>query len=211
MKKFEILKSGKTVFFEEGVFPITTDSLFLADFIKLKSRSKVADLGAGTGVLSFSLDEKVESCLLIDNNEKAVELINEAISSNNLNNYSALLADVKSLDSSLFGLFDAVIMNPPYFKGKGFLPEKDFLKSARHGEIEDFIVAASNLLKTKASLFAVFPAGDLFLLSSLFNNNRLFVKRICFVKTKSGRVNTVLIEAKKDAAHGVVYEKDIIV
>ena len=45
-----------------GGFPLSTDSMVLADFVKLPKNARVLDLGSGCGTLGLLLCAKEKSC-----------------------------------------------------------------------------------------------------------------------------------------------------
>ena len=47
----ETLHNGYTLELSEGAFPLSTDSIALADFARLPKNAKVLDLGAGCATL----------------------------------------------------------------------------------------------------------------------------------------------------------------
>ncbi len=61
MEKLETLWNGITMA-TGSAFPLSTDSILLADFTPLGKNCKVADLGSGCGALGLLLCGKDESC-----------------------------------------------------------------------------------------------------------------------------------------------------
>ena len=55
----EQLPGGYTLALSDGAFPLRTDSMVLAHFVKLPKSANILDLGAGCGTLGLLL------CLLI--------------------------------------------------------------------------------------------------------------------------------------------------
>ena len=51
----EQLFNGFTLELSDGAFPLTTDSIALADFVKFERNAKVLDLGSGCGTLGLLL------------------------------------------------------------------------------------------------------------------------------------------------------------
>ena len=54
----EVLTGGYTLDIPQGAFPLSTDSILLSDFAKLKRNAKVLDLGSGCGTLGLLLCAK---------------------------------------------------------------------------------------------------------------------------------------------------------
>ena len=211
MKDFETLLSGEKVCTEKGVFGIGTDSLLLADFINIKKTDAAADIGAGCGVLGFSVSKVAKSCLFIDRDPAATALIEKSISENGLfGRFETLTVDVAELPKELYGRFDAVLCNPPYYFGDGREPLDEKRLAARHGDLGVFIGAAARLLKNGGKFFAVYPAEKLFSFSSLCEKNGLSVKRLRFArKNRESAPFIFLAEARKGGGAGVKIESDV--
>ena len=58
----ETLFNGFTLALSPGAFPLSTDSMVLADFVRLRPNAGVLDLGSGCGTLGLLLCAKNESC-----------------------------------------------------------------------------------------------------------------------------------------------------
>ena len=63
----ELLHNGYTLELADGAFPLSTDSIALAGFVKLPKHARVLDLGAGCGTLGLLLcakDVAIGMCML---------------------------------------------------------------------------------------------------------------------------------------------------
>ena len=58
----EYLQNGFTLDIPQGCFPLSTDSILLADFVKLPPRAHVLDLGSGCGTLGLLLCARDTNC-----------------------------------------------------------------------------------------------------------------------------------------------------
>ena len=69
----ETLFNGYTLDIAAGTFPLSTDSMALADFVRLPKNADVLDLGAGCGTLGVLLCAKDAKCKVtgVELNEKA--------------------------------------------------------------------------------------------------------------------------------------------
>ena len=54
----ETLYNGYSLEIAPGAFPLSTDSMVLADFVKLPKHARVLDLGSGCGTLGVMLCAK---------------------------------------------------------------------------------------------------------------------------------------------------------
>ena len=62
MADLETLWGGLTLESAPGVFPLGTDSVLLADFVRLRPRARLCDLGTGSGALGLLLCARREDC-----------------------------------------------------------------------------------------------------------------------------------------------------
>ena len=94
------------------------DSLLLSDFIRLKSRDRVLECGAGCGIISLGLFRKFPDIQLVALELQAgfVDLARRNLGLNQAEGRISLVrGDIRTL-TRLFrpGSFDAVVTNPPY-------------------------------------------------------------------------------------------------
>jgi tRNA1(Val) A37 N6-methylase TrmN6 len=61
----EYLQNGFTLKIPHGCFPLSTDSILLADFVRLGANAKVLDLGSGCGTLGLLLCAKAANCDIV--------------------------------------------------------------------------------------------------------------------------------------------------
>lgn len=67
----------------------------LQSMVSLKKRMKVLEFGAGTGLLSFLIHEKVKHITLIDTSKEMVKVMQEKIEARQLGNMTALNLDLE--------------------------------------------------------------------------------------------------------------------
>ena len=58
----EYLISNISIDLCPGAFPLSTDSMVLADFVRLPRNARVLDLGSGCGTLGLLLCGRYDSC-----------------------------------------------------------------------------------------------------------------------------------------------------
>ena len=105
-------------------------------------------------------------------------------------------------------LTDAVFANPPYHRaGAGIVSAGDAKRMARHalfGDIGDFCLAASRLLRSGGRFFLVFCPDRLTELTVALRDAKLEPKRMTFVHADTeAEPSMVLVEARRDGAPGV--------
>ena len=100
----ETLWGGITMETAAGVFPLTTDSMALAHFVRLGRRERVCDLGCGSGTLGLLLCGKRDDCTVtgVDLQKTAVELTDRNIARNGLQErMTALHGDLRDIRTLL--------------------------------------------------------------------------------------------------------------
>lgn len=141
---------------------IGTDSLELIKYIKSKNiiYEKGMDIGAGTGVLSFSLiSNTIKNIVAIEIQKNIFLNLKENILKNNLDNYiipiNSDIEDVNLKD------FDIVFSNPPYYKiNSGKLPLSKELQIAKFEILLDMDKLFKNvrkILKINGVFFVIYP------------------------------------------------------
>ena len=113
--------NGLTLNLPDGTFPLSTDSMVLADFVRLRADARVLDLGSGGGTLGILLCGKDHRCTVtgVELEEQAHLAALENIRQNNLEHrLHSICADLRTVNR-LFpvGSFHCSVSNPPYFTG----------------------------------------------------------------------------------------------
>lgn len=102
---------------QEGLPPLSRDSLLLSAFVTLRRGWRVFDLGCGAGVLSLCLARREADLTLdgLDLQGPCVEMTRRNLADNGLTGtvWQGDVADPPRLD---WGRYDLVVANPPYFR-----------------------------------------------------------------------------------------------
>ena len=113
----EYLPGGIQLEVPEGCFPLTTDSMALADFADIRGGKAVLDLGSGCGTLGLLLCARNERCRIsgVELDEKAHAAALENIRRNRLDaRMESICADMRRVPEHFApGSFDGCISNPP--------------------------------------------------------------------------------------------------
>ena len=102
-----------------GGFPLSTDSMVLADFVRLPKNAEVLDLGSGCGTLGLLLCARNSSCTVtgIELDESAHATALDNIRRNDLSGrLHSICSDLKTMPF-IPGSFRVCVSNPPYFSG----------------------------------------------------------------------------------------------
>lgn len=196
------------------------DAVLLADFARLRPRERVADAGAGTGILSVLLSAKQPDATF-----EAVELQPDmaemAARTMRLNGLEARVRvhclDIREAPERLgCERMDAVVCNPPYGKQGGTLRNPaDTLAASRHeteGDLEAFLHASGALLRTHGRLYLCFPAPRFLELCDGLRAQRLEPKQVRMVCARADRAPYLaLVEAMKNAKPQLHWQPPLIV
>ena len=197
------------------------DSILLSDFAKeIKKRSKVIDLGTGTGIIGILLCMKTELSKIIgvEIQKEVYDMAKRSIKLNNLENkFEIINENIKNLENIIeTGTFDAVVTNPPYKKiGTGLTNENEKKLISRHeitANLEDFIKVSSKMLKDKGTLYMVHRPDRMVDIIELLRKYKLEPKRIKFVYPNANKdANLILLKAVKNANPFLKIEKPLYV
>ena len=197
------------------------DSVLLSDFAKeIKPKSKVLDLGTGTGIISILLCGKTElqEIIGVEIQKDVAEMAEKSIRLNKLENRIKILnEDIKEICKKFTAnSFDAIVTNPPYKKENTGLISKDRSQLISRHEImcniEDIAKVSSNLLNSNCSIYMVHRPDRLIDIIESFRKYKLEPKKIRFIYPKTNKEpNLVLIKATKNGKQFLKVEKPLII
>lgn len=211
----EQLHNGFIMNIPDGTFPLSTDSVALAGFVKLPKNAKVLDLGAGCGTLGMFLCADDPSCTVtgIELDESAHAAALENIERNDLGlRLSSICADLRSIPS-LFasGSFSCCVSNPPYFSSG---PRSHTVPLARQEcacSMSDLFYAAAWALKYGGDFFLVHRPERLAELFSCACFHSLEPKRLCLLRHRpDDPVSLVLVQCRKGGKPGLIWEENCL-
>ena len=207
----ELLHNGYTLDLSRGGFPLSTDSVVLAGFVRLSRNAKVLDLGSGCGTLGLLLCAEDPTCHVtgfeLDEAAHGAALGN--IRRNDLEcRLESICADLRTIpDTVAPGSFTACVSNPPYFSGG---PASAAHTAARREDcctLEDLLRSAAWALKYGGDFFLVHRPERL---AEIFTKSaavQLEPKRLCLVRHRAdGPVSLVLVQCRKGAKPGLLWE-----
>lgn len=195
----------------ENAFPLSTDSMVLADFIRLPPSASVLDLGAGCGTLGVLLCAKDSRCRVtgVELDEAAHLAALENIRRNRLEHRLTSICDDLRSVNRLFpaGHFHCCISNPPYFSGGPaarltVARRDDCCSTAR------LFQAAAWALRYGGDFFLVHKPERLAELCACGSAVGLEPKRLRLVRHKDGSpIALVLLQCRKGGKPGLVIEE----
>ena len=208
----EYLPNGISLEIAPGTFPLSTDSMALARFVKLPRNARVLDLGSGCGTLGLLLCATDENCHVsgMELEEKAHTTALENIRRNRLNaRMKSICADLRLIsDYFVPGSFDVCVSNPPYFSGG---PASSSLPDARKElqcSLSDLITSAGKALKYGGDFFLVHRPERMAEIIALGSAHQLEAKRLLLLRHReSGPINLVLLQLRKGGKPGLKIEE----
>ena len=208
----EYLPGGYTLELAEGCFPLSTDSMVLAQFAKLPKNARVLDLGAGCGTLGTLLCAKDAACHVtgIELDPRAHTAALENISRNGIDHrMKSICADLRTVPEVLPNtVFDCIVSNPPYFSGG---PASKQFASARREDTctaEDLFRSAARMLKYGGDFYLVHKPERMAELIRLGGDNGLEAKRLLLLRHHTGgSINLILLQFRKGGKPGLILEE----
>ena len=208
----EYLQNGYTLNIAPGTFPLSTDSVLLADFSHLSKNASVLDLGSGCGTLGLLLCANDSNCSVtgVEIDPAAHETALENISRNSLSSrLKSICADLNTIPQ-LFpsGSFHCVVSNPPYFPSG---PVSKTVPIARREDMCDLpglFTAASWAVKYGGDFYLVHRPERLAQICACAADTGMEVKRLCTVRhDPASPVNLILLQCRKGAKPGLIWEE----
>lgn len=208
----ETLFNGFTLEIPPGGFPLSTDSMVLAHFIKLPRSARVLDLGSGCGTLGVLLCAKDPACTAtgFELTEHAHRAAQENIRANGLQSrMESICADLRQIPELLpQGSFSLCVSNPPYFSG-GPLSHRTPLARREDGcTLAELLKSAAWALKYGGDLYLVHRPerlGEIIAQAAPF---RLEAKRLGLLRHAEGqRPSLILLQLRKGGKPGLSWEE----
>ena len=208
----EYLPNGFTLEIPDGAFPLSTDSMALAHFVKLNRSARVLDLGSGCGTLGLLLCASHPDCHVtgIEMDPAAHAAALENIRRNGLHGrMESICADLRKIaESGAPGTFSCCVSNPPYFSGG---PASAATPNARREDrcsLEDLIKAAARALKYGGDFYLVHRPERLAQICALASRAGLEPKRLRLLRHRAdGPVSLILVHCRKGGKPGLVWEE----
>lgn len=201
---------GLRIIQNKNLYTFTSDSVVLANFIKLKKSEIAVEIGAGSGVISILLAKK-QPCKKIFGFEMQTDLFNMATKSVKLNDidsifmYNDKVQNHKNYIEN--GSVDVVFSNPPYKReGSAELNANESRAIARHEKnlpLKDLVKSAKDMLKFGGRFYVVYDADRCCELIHEMMLSKIEPKRMFFTENGKGKYILVVIEGVKGGKHGV--------
>ena len=158
---------------EDG-YRFSVDSILLAEFVSAIKPKRVADFGAGCGVVGLSALEKgrvsgAKQVFFVEREPSQLECLRKNLAlyqKRTKAELTVVATDWRQIPGNIFGLFggklDYVMVNPPYFKlqeGRlGSRPKVEVAKREYHGTLGDLVRVLRGVLVPEGRVALVLPA-----------------------------------------------------
>lgn len=211
----EHLSNGFTLELSAGAFPLSTDSIALAGFIKLPKNAKVLDLGAGCGTLGLLLCAQDAGCKItgveIDPDAHQMALKNAA-DNGIADRFSSICADMSTIPSLLEPCsFQVCISNPPYFTGGPVSQATPAARQELSCSLETVFSGAGYALQYGGDFFLVHKPERFAQICALGAKYHLEPKRLQLLRHKeNGPVSLILVQCRKGAKPGLIWEEQFL-
>lgn len=201
-------------------YRFSVDALLLYSFVRIPHCRKIADLGAGSGIISILLAKKYPEAKVyaIEIQEGLAVLAVKNVTLNKLKGrVNVIKEDVKKLQGFFNGKsFDLVVSNPPFRKAKtGLISPEEEKAIARHEikiTIDDTLRIGGFLLKDKGRIDLIYHPARLTELFSKMKSYQLEPKRLRFIHSREDtEAKMVLIESVKGGRTGLKVERPLYI
>ena len=199
----ELISNGYTLDLTGG-FPLSTDSMVLADFVRLPKNARVLDLGSGCGTLGLLLCARERSCTVtgVELEESAHAAALENIRRNGLEGrLSSICADLRSMPPDSFHV---CVSNPPYFSGGERHSRTPTARSEDTCTPTELFAAAARSLRFGGDFFLVHKPERLAELCHEASSAGLEPKRLRLVRHRPGApISLILLSCRRGGKPGL--------
>ncbi|MBR2990593.1 MAG: methyltransferase [Solobacterium sp.] len=181
----------------EGFYHFNSDTELLGQFLKVRHRETLLDIGCGSGaLLLYASLQKPKAMYGIDVFEEVLESARENLA---YNGTEAVLICSRVQDYRE-RRFDVIVANPPYFRTEteDLKNENIFIRTARHEDalpLEELFASVQALLEDKGRFYLVHRPQRLNEIMQCAQAQRMSVRTLCPVyKKQNGTIRSVLLE-----------------
>lgn len=227
----EVLEDlGNNIFIiqNNNYFKFGIDAVLLADFVKksIKRKSRVCEVGTGTGIIPLLLASKTTLTHIdaFEIQNELAQIAKRSVEYNNLENKVNIInQDIKEQNIFKPNSLDIIICNPPYFPKVDSKKEptrvtvnpNETLAIARHEiklTIEELFDFSFRYLRQGGKLFIIYRPTRFAEIISKAKERHLIAKRVRFIYPSINKeASMVLVEFSKNAKEYLIVEKPLII
>lgn len=201
---------GLKIIQNKNLYTFTSDSVVLANFVKLKRSEVAVEIGSGCGIISILLSKKQKNkhIYAFELQKELFEMSLKSIQLNNIENITVYNDRVQNhINYIENGSVDVVFTNPPYKReGSAELNKNSSKAIARHESnlhLKDLVKSAADMLKFGGRFYAVYDADRCCELVFELMLNKIEPKRMFFTQNGRGKNILFVVEGVKGGKHGV--------
>ena len=208
---------GLKIVQDKNMYAFTSDSVVLANFLKIKKGETAVEIGSGSGVISILATKKTNAKNIIgfEIQKDLFNLSQKSLILNKISNVKFVNDDVKNFKNYInLESVDVVFSNPPYKKnGTAMANENQSKALARHEKLlplKDLCQIASKMLKFGGRAYFVYDADRCCEMIAELKLCKLEPKRMFFTENGKGKVVLFVVEAVKGAKASVKVYPNLI-
>lgn len=201
---------GLKIIQDKNLYAFTSDSVVLANFLKIKKGEFAVEIGSGSGVVSILATKKTNAKNIVgfEIQENLFNLAKKSLILNGILNVEFVNDDVKNFKKYVKQeSADVVFSNPPYKKNGSAVPNENPSKAlARHEKflpLTDLCQVTSKILKFGGRAYFVYDADRCCEMIAELKKCNLEPKRMFFTENGKGKIVLFVVEAVKGASPGV--------
>lgn len=208
----EHLHNGFTLELSPGAFPLSTDSIALAGFVKLPKNAAVLDLGSGCGTLGLLLCADHPDCSVsgIELDPAAHQTALDNAQRNGVaSRLTSICADLTNISTFVpAGSFTCCVSNPPYFAAGPQSKTAPVARREDYCSLDDLFRAAAWALRYGSDFFLVHRPERLAELCACGAKHKLEPKRLCLLRHRpDAPVSLILLQCRKGGKPGLLWEE----
>jgi len=214
-----ICNEGLRLIQKRECYRFSIDSIILSNFVVLKKRDRLLDIGSGCGIIPIYMSKKGygNDMLGIEIQEELFEVSQKNILINDTPNVKFIHGDIKYMERELKRTpFHVVVANPPYTKRhtgrKSNQASRVMARYESQIELSTLVSIASSLLFKKGRFYTIYPSKRLGELIYTAKTYRLEPKRMRFIHPiKEKPANLFLAEFIKEGGIEIKVEKPLYI
>lgn len=207
----EYLHNGFTLDTPKGTFPLSTDSMLLADFVRLPKNASVLDLGSGCGTLGLLLCAKDPGCSVTG---MEIDPLSHRAATQNIrrNGLEGRMASIcGDLRTAPPGTYHCCVSNPPYFSGGPASKDTPLARRDDCCDPEELLCSAARSLRFGGDFFLVHKPDRLAQLCACGAKYGLEAKHLRLVRHRPGQaICLILLQLRKGAKPGLTISEQCL-
>ena len=179
---------------------VGTDGVLLGAWTDVVNKSKILDIGTGTGLIALMLAQRNQDAII-----DAVELdtagsiqAKENLSNSDWSNRLFVInQSIQEFSQETTKTYDLIVSNPPYFENSfsANTTQRQMARATDSLSFEELISCSKKLLKQEGSFALIIPSDNSKSFINQCKDESLFLKRRCHIYPKlDSEIKRVLLE-----------------